>query len=108
MNVSITRQARRDIAESADWYERKKEGLGEEFLKRVHEGLSRIGANPLGYAKVRGENRRCNLDQFPYALFFKVVNEVVVVGCLHARRNPVIGRERWAGITEMPKPPEPS
>jgi hypothetical protein len=59
---SLTRQARRDIPEAADGYEGKKEGPGEEFLNRVQEGLSRIGVNPLGYAKIRGENRRANLE----------------------------------------------
>jgi hypothetical protein len=47
LNVSITRQARRDIAQAADWYERKMNGLGEEFLDRVQEGIDRIGLNPL-------------------------------------------------------------
>lgn len=108
MNLSITRQTRRDIAEAADWYERKKEGLGEEFLDRVQESLDRIGLNPFGYAKLYGENRRCNLDQFPYALWFKIVDEVVVVACLHGRRHPILARERGAGVIEMKKPPEPS
>jgi toxin ParE1/3/4 len=108
LNVSITRQARRDIAQAADWYERKKNGLGEEFLDRVQASPDRIGINPFGYAKLHGENRRCCLDQFPYVLWFKIVDEVVVVACLHGRRHPNLAKERGAGVIEMKKPPEPS
>jgi hypothetical protein len=50
--VSLTRQARRDIAEASEWYEQKSEGLGGKFLDRVAESLDKIGLNPLGYARV--------------------------------------------------------
>jgi toxin ParE1/3/4 len=106
--VSLTKRARRDIAQAAEWYEGRREGLGEEFLDRVQAGVDQIALNPLGYAKLYGENRRCNLEQFPYALWFKIVNEVIVVGCLHGRRHPIVARERGAGVIEFPKPPEPS
>ena len=108
MRVRLTRQARLNVAQAAQWCEAKREGLGDEFLDRVQEGLDQMGLNPLGYAKLRGENRRCNLDQFPYALWFKIVDEIVVVGCLHGHRHPVLAKERGAGVIEIPKPPESS
>ena len=54
----------------------------------------------------RPRHPRCNLEQFPYALFFKVENEVIVVACLHSRRHPMLSKERSLGITPN-KPPEP-
>jgi toxin ParE1/3/4 len=101
LNVVLTSNARNDIADAADWYEAKREGLGDEFLSRVDQALESIGSNPLAYRKVSGENRRCSLDKFPYALFFKIEGDAVVVACLHAARNPVLIKERAAGVIEI-------
>jgi plasmid stabilization system protein ParE len=101
LNVVLTRNARVDIADAADFYESKREGLGDEFLNRVDTALESIGSNPLAYRKVSGENRRVNVEQFPYALFFKIEGHAIVVACLHAARNPALVKERSAGIIEF-------
>lgn len=101
MNVVLTSAARRDVASAADWYESKREGLGDEFLNRVDGALENIGSNPLAYRKVSGENRRCPLEQFPFALFFKIEGDAIVVACLHAKRRPELVKERSAGVLEF-------
>ena len=108
MKVSLLPIAKAEISAAAEGYERKSPGLGHKFLDRVDQALEKIGRNPQGYQKVIGENRRCNLEKFPYALWFKIVNEVVVVGCLDSRRDPTLARERAVGVIPLPKPPEPS
>jgi toxin ParE1/3/4 len=77
LNVVLTTNARNDIAGAADWYEAKREGLGDEFLGKVDEALDSIGSNPLAYRKVFGENRRCNLEKSPYAFFFKLEGDAI-------------------------------
>jgi hypothetical protein len=54
--------------------------------------------------RLLGENRRCSLEQFPYALWFKVENDVVVVGCLHAKRDPKLANDfaAWTAVAPMP------
>jgi plasmid stabilization system protein ParE len=107
LNVRLTRTALNDIGAAADWYQAKRDGLGDEFLARVDEAIEKIGANPLSYRKVSCENRRCNVERFPYALFFKVENDAIVVACLHASRNPSLVKERAAGVLEMKPKPKP-
>jgi hypothetical protein len=68
LNVSFLPIAKSEIAAAAHSYERKAPGLGEKFLDRVDQALTKIARNPHGYQKVIGENRRCNLEKFPYAL----------------------------------------
>jgi hypothetical protein len=104
LKVQLTRSARKDISGTAQWYEGQREGLGRKFLDRVDEALGRIGLNPLGYPKFSGENRRCNLETFPYALFFKIKDEVIVVACLFGGRDPKIIRERGSGVIPFPEP----
>ena len=104
MKVFLTKIAQRDIDKAAEWYERQREGLGFTFLDRIDQGLDKIALNPTGYRKVFGENRRCTLEQFPYALWFKVENDVIVVGCLHAKRDPKLAKERRSGVIPLPEP----
>jgi plasmid stabilization system protein ParE len=93
LKVLLTKIAQRDIDKAAEWYERQREGLGFTFLDRVDQGLDKIALNPTGYRKVFGENRRCTLEQFPYALWFKVENDVIV----EVLANRVPAREAFGG-----------
>jgi hypothetical protein len=102
--VEINRSAKADILRVASYYESAKEGLGDKFLDRVQELINRIALNPGGYAKVIGEARKAELRQFPYSLWFKVEAHVLVIGCLHHRRDKVLARERAFGIFPMPDP----
>lgn len=104
MNVSVSKSAKRDIAEAMAWYEKKQEGLGRRFLDAVDSAIEKIALNPLGYPAFRRDNRRCNLEKFPYALFFKVKDDVIIVACLHGGRDPQLIRERGTGVIEMKKP----
>ena len=51
-----------------------------------------------------GEARKAELRQFPYTLWFKVEAHVLVIGCLHHRRDKVLARERAFGVFPMPDP----
>jgi toxin ParE1/3/4 len=104
--VHLTRQARADIAEAADYYEQKSEGLGDKFVDRVLEAVEKIAANPHGYAKVFQNLRRCNVPKFAYALWFEIrPDNSLVVACLHAKRSSQLAKER-VPVVEMPKPPK--
>jgi plasmid stabilization system protein ParE len=94
----IAPAARADIATAYSWYEDNKKGLGEEFIESVDKAVKKIGLRPLAYRKVVGDSRRCNIERFPNALFFRVKDNVVVVACLHAKRNPKLAK----GARETP------
>jgi len=86
--------AAEDIEEAYLWYEAQRTGLGEEFLVAVHNALDSIAALPTGYPVVHREARRVLLHRFPYALYFRICGEtIIVIACMHGRRNP----RRWKG-----------
>ena len=87
MRAILTLAARRDIEAAAEWYENQREGLGLEFTDRVLEAIEAIERNPFGYAKVIGDARRAVLAQFPYALWFKIEKDAIVIACLHHKRD---------------------
>lgn len=103
MKTVLTRAARKDIDKAAEYYEIKQEGLGMRFLDRVDEALDKISLNPLGFAKFAGENRRINLETFPYALFFKIKEDAIVVACLYGGRNPRVIKDRARGVIPFPE-----
>jgi toxin ParE1/3/4 len=71
------------------WYESKSPGLGEEFLRIFYACAGDIPKNPLLYPKVHGEFRRRLLRRFPYAIYFVVKNDhVIVFGLFHCARDP--------------------
>jgi plasmid stabilization system protein ParE len=105
--VRITAQAARDIEKNAEYYEQRKEGLGLEFTDRVIEAIEAIERAPLGFSKVVGEGRRALLHRFPFALWFVVEDDAIVIACLHHKRDLKLARERIAGVIEIPRKPEP-
>ena len=83
-----------DIEEAYRWYERRRVGLGEEFLAAVDAALRDLAAHPVAYAVVHRETRRAFLHRFPYAIFYRLYDEtVIVIACMHGRRDP----KRWKG-----------
>lgn len=89
VRVIFRRAADQDIDDAFAWYERQQPGLGDQFLKSLGATIEHIRARPLLYPVVRGAVRRAVLRRFPYLLFYLVEPErVVVIGCLHASRDP--------------------
>ena len=87
-------QAEDDALEARAWYEARRAGLGKEFGMAVDELVSRIAANPLAFPLVHKETRRAVLSRFPYAIYFRVASEEIVVQALHGRQHPSNWRAR--------------
>ncbi|MEW6273767.1 MAG: type II toxin-antitoxin system RelE/ParE family toxin [Bacillota bacterium] len=78
-----------DIIAGYTWYEDKAPGLGEEFLRMFYARANDIQRNPLLYPKVHYEFRRSLLRRFPYAIYFRIEdNEIIVFGLFHCTRDP--------------------
>ena len=85
----IRPEAEADLAKARDWYERQRAGLVAEFLLCVEEVLERIGRTPEMYMMVHHDVRRALTRRFPYAVYYRIAgNDVVVLGILHTRRDP--------------------
>jgi len=71
------------------WYETKSPGLGEDFLRMFYACSGDILRNPLLYPKVHNEFRRCLLRRFPYALYFTInSDQIIITGLFHGARDP--------------------
>jgi plasmid stabilization system protein ParE len=92
MQCVVRPAAAADIDDAFLWYEAQRPGLGHEFLAAADALINAIAEHPLRYPLVRRNTRRALLRRFPYAVYFRIYDEVVVViACMHGRRNP----RRW-------------
>jgi plasmid stabilization system protein ParE len=87
--VQIRRAAELDVAEAQLWYETQRSGLGAEFHSEVSEVIDRLAETPLIYQLVYRDIRRAIVHRFPYLIWYRVLDEVVIVlACTHGRKNP--------------------
>jgi plasmid stabilization system protein ParE len=87
--------AEADLENAAQWYDEERPGLAQRFLKDVDRSFVRLRERPLQFPVVAGDVRRALLHTFPYAIYFRVSDEIIVVlAVLHLRRNPNIWRGR--------------
>jgi len=78
-----------DVQNGRLWYEEKSAGLGEEFLRVFYACSQELTRNPAVHQKVHREFRRCLLRRFPYAIYFRVEGDrVIVFGLFHCARDP--------------------
>jgi plasmid stabilization system protein ParE len=87
--------AEADLEDAARWYDHERPGLAERFLSDVDRTLNRVREWPFQFPTVSGEVRRALLHTFPYAVYFRASEDLVVVlAVLHLRRNQKVWRGR--------------
>ena len=85
--------AKADLREAFEWYEARSTGLGFELLRAARAALALIERNPAQFPVVLEDIRRAHLLRFPYAVYYFIDEErIVVIACTHSRQHP----RRWA------------
>lgn len=85
----ITPEAEADLAEAKAWYERKRAGLGAEFVLCVEAGFDHICRVPTAAAAVHPGVRRVVVRRFPYAIYYRVdPDQIAVLAVYHSKRDP--------------------
>ena len=77
--IEFHAQAREELAESAQWYEERKVGLGEEFLDEIENKLERIARKPNSYSTVYEDVRQASLSRFPYIIYYIIKSPFVFI-----------------------------
>ena len=84
-----------DITGAFRWYQSQRTGLGVQFLAQLRAAYERILDGPLKYQDLRSGIRRALLRRFPYAVYFALDAEIIVViAVLHVSRDPAEWRRR--------------
>jgi plasmid stabilization system protein ParE len=84
-------QAEDELLDVQRWYESRAAGLGSRFARAADQLIERVLANPLAFPRVHDETRRAVMSRFPYAIYFRLEAEDVIVLAVHGRQHP----SRW-------------
>jgi plasmid stabilization system protein ParE len=96
--VRITPLAETDIASAQDSYESREPGLGQRFVEQVRVTVNRIADNPLQYQVAFEDARRAPVHVFPYALWYRVLeDESIIIACLAHRQDDELAKRRVIG-----------
>ena len=87
--------ARIEYDEAASWYERQRQGLGNDFVSEIERALRQACELPQRFPKMLGDVQCVRVRRFPYSIFFRIRSErLIVLAVFHARRDPSVWRER--------------
>ena len=87
--------AEEDAKDAANWYNGKREGLGNGFLLALEATLNAIQRNPNHYQVVYKGLKRALTVRFPYGVFFIVEEDVIyVLAIVHSSRSPKVWKKR--------------
>ena len=88
-------EAERELQDGYDWYEERAPGVGSRFLDQVQRLLEEIQLAPLRYTCVRRDVRMALVRRFPYAVFYRAIeNSIVVYSVFQTSRDPNIWQSR--------------
>ena len=88
-------EAEAELLDARAWYERERVGLGAIFAGPVETTVTAIPQRPLAYPRVKGHIRRALVRRFPYAVYFRPIDdEIIILAVMHGRRNPRHWRSR--------------
>ena len=87
--IRLRAEAESDLRAALAWYEREREGLGEELLADLNSTFAAMAESPTSFPMVLPPFRRALLARFPYAVYFRESDEsALFFAVFHARRDP--------------------
>jgi toxin ParE1/3/4 len=87
--LSIRPEAEEEMHEAFDWYEQRRKGLGDAFLRSVEDALIEIQLRPESFPIVHKNVRRTLIRRFPFGVYFAVESDVIeIVAVYHGKRDP--------------------
>ncbi len=89
------RGVRGEIVAARDWYDKQRDGLGDEFVECVEVALDQIERMPTAAPLVLQDIRVKLVDRFPYVIYYRIKTDFVrVLAVVHTRRDPEVWRNR--------------
>lgn len=95
MRVEFAKAAREEFLASIEYYEHQQPGLGLIFSEQVKTTLERIINFPSGWTPLDSTFHRCLVKQFPYALIYTVLDQVLIItAVMNLHRKPDYWKNR--------------
>jgi len=90
LKVRFVSPANIEFDEAVRYYDHQLSGLGFRFFQEVDAAIERIKFMPKAWTKIGRRTRRCLLKGFPYALFYAIEkNGILITAVANLHRDPV-------------------
>ena len=94
-HVRLSALAALDLQQARDWFDARGPGLGDTFLDRVNDTITRIAANPERIRSTVADLDRAPVPKHLWSVFYRILpDESIVVACLSDRRDPSLAQRR--------------
>lgn len=95
-NYRLSEEAESDVYDSYLWYEKQKEGLGEEFLGALDAAGQALMSDPATYRiRYKKKVRAFVVDRFPYLVLYVVNgNDIDVISVFNTNQHPIRWKKR--------------
>ena len=95
MKISVLEVARQEFDEAFEYYESRRQGLGEDFRKAVREQVRKIASHPDAWGLIRPGIRKCPGSRFPFDVIYqKLGDEIRILALAHRKRRPLYWQDR--------------
>ncbi len=95
MNYSFHEAAEKELLAAIEYYEESQTDLGLRFSKEVYASIKRICEFPYAWAKIDSKTRRCLVNNFPYGILYRIVQENIwIMAVMHLNRKPGYWKSR--------------
>lgn len=85
-----------DAVAAKAWYAGYSPEAADRFVDALAETASVISEHPYAFQRVEGDTRRAVLRRFPYAVYYRVTEDAVIVLAVHGRQDP----DHWKARSE--------
>ena len=82
MDVRFLPEVRDDLLSSMDWFDLRRDRLGDELETEFYAAVATVRARPLSFAADRTGYRPCRLKRFTAVLYFRIDDDLIVVAGL--------------------------
>lgn len=95
MNYSFHPEAKKELFEAINYFEKCRSGLGLEFAKEVFATIQRIIHFPMAWSKFSENTRRCLTNRFPFGVIYQIFeDEVIIIAIMQLNKKPDYWKRR--------------
>ena len=95
MTINFHSEARKELIESAEYYEEQVVGLGDDFIDEVEKVLDVIEQQPASGTNITNTERRFLVSRFPYGIIYSVKEDrITIYAVMNLRRKPGYWKSR--------------
>ena len=93
--ISFRPEIEGDLRSGSDWYNSKRDGLGDEFIDDYWDAIDAIADRPLSFATAANGLRPCRLSRFSYIVHFRVFDrDILIVAVMSGVRDDAAFADR--------------